>query len=281
MRERQTAPPRPRLNWFSPLPPARTDIAHYAQRTLPALARHADIVAWVDQPEWPAGIEASATVRRWDGDSWAALNAADATLYHVGNNALFHGWIWEVARRHPGIVVLHDTTLHELFAGHLLKSRHDDNAYLSAVQRCHGDAVVEAEWLLRGEVTADTLGSALPLTELALERARGAVVHTATAFKEVARLKRCSVLQLDLPFVAGPAPLPRQWDGVLRLVVFGYLGANRRMDAVLEAISSFPDRQRLHLDVVGQLQEPEATAERIRVLGLTDIVRLRGFVNET
>src|SRR5687767_941178 len=215
---------RPRLNWFSPLPPARTAIAEYAQLTLSALSRHADLVVWTDEATWPADIESYATVRPWHGHDWSALNSADATLYQIGNNARFHGWIWEVARRHPGIVVLHDTRVHELFAGYLLNVRHDDRAYIDAVWRCHGDAAADAELLVRGETTADMLAEELPMTELAVERARGAVVHTTTALKEVAALARCYVLQLDFPYAPGPPPVPRAWDGLLRLVMMGYLG---------------------------------------------------------
>jgi glycosyltransferase involved in cell wall biosynthesis len=269
---------RPRLNWFSPLPPARTAIAEYAQLTLSALSRHAELVVWTDTPSWTPDIEAYASVRLWDGGNWPALNAADATVYHIGNNALFHGWIWEVARRHPGIVVLHDTRVHELFAGYLVHVRQDHIEYVNAVWRCHGDAAADAELLVRGETTADMLAEELPMTELAVERARGAVVHTTTALKEVAALARCSVLQLDFPYAPGPPPAPRAWDGLLRLVMMGYLGGNRRIDPVLEAIASFPERHRLRLDLAGELQDPEILTDRIAALGLTDIVHLWGYM---
>ena len=270
---------RPRLNWFSPLRPARTDIAHYALRTLPALAHYFDITVWTERTYWPLEMEAYARVRQWDGASWAALNAADVTLYHIGNNAQFHSWIWDVARRHAGVVVLHDTRLHEFFAAQLLQG--DGTAYLSAIRRCHGAAAaLHAARLLDGHITANALAETIPLTELALERARGAVVHTATAYREVAALERCSVLQLDLPYDAGPPPVARAWDGTLRLVVFGYLGVNRRIDALLDAIASFPERQHLRLDILGELEDPETVTERIQLLAIDDIVQVRGFLPE-
>ena len=39
-----------RLNWFSPLPPARTEIANYTVRLLPALCASCDVTLWTDQP---------------------------------------------------------------------------------------------------------------------------------------------------------------------------------------------------------------------------------------
>ena len=271
-----------RLNWFSPLPPARTDIAHYAMRTLPALSQSADVTVWTEQPGGASGIDAYADLRHWRGDPWVELNSADATLYHIGNEPTFHGWIWEIARRHPGIVVLHDTRLHEFFAGHLLGTCGDPDAYVAAARHCHGDAGARrARQLLRGEATATALGQSLPMTQYALERACGAVVHTNAAFAEVASVGRVPVLQLDLPYGAGPPPAARDWDGPLRLIVFGYLGANRRVDALLEALAFFPGRERLRLEIVGQLHDADALNERIQAFGIGDLVTVRGYVPES
>jgi glycosyltransferase involved in cell wall biosynthesis len=270
-----------RLNWFAPLPPAHTDIAHYTLRTVPALARHSEVVIWTDRAYWPKEIEAHADVRRWDGEAWRELNRADATLYHLGNNLRFHGWLWNVARRSPGVVVLHDTRLHEFFAGHLLEGSGGKTAYLSAVQRYHGNAaVLEAARYLRGEIRASVLSESLPMTEMALERARGAIVHTAAALEQVTELGHCPVLQLELPYPAGAPVVERAWDGVLRLVVFGYLSANRRIDALLDAIASFPERNRLSLDIFGEVPDPAALTARIATLGLAEQTRVPGFVRE-
>jgi glycosyltransferase involved in cell wall biosynthesis len=202
------------------------------------------------------------------------------TLYHIGNNAQFHSWIWDVARRHSGVVVLHDTRLHEFFAAQLLEAG-DPAAYLDAVRRCHGAAAaLHAVGLADGRATAHALAESIPLTELAVQNARGAIVHTGLAFRDVAALARCSVLQLDLPYDAGPPPPRRAWDGTLQLVVFGYLAANRRIESLLEAMATFPDRHRLRLEILGELADPDATATRIEALSLTDIVRVHGFLPE-
>ena len=273
---------RPKVNWFSPLPPARTAIGHYAMLAVPALARHADVTVWTERPYWPAELETAARVRQWDGTSWPELNSADVTLFHIGNNARFHGWILDVSRRHPGVVVLHETRLHELFAAQLLDNAPDESAYLSAVRRCHGAAAeLHAQRFVRGATTAGELAESVPLTALALERARGAVVHTGTAFREVAALGRCSAVQLDLPYEPGPRPLRPGRDGLLRMVVFGYLAANRRLETVIEAIATFPERQKMRLDIFGELENSGSLADRIRALELTDIVQLRGFVPES
>ena len=272
---------RPRLNWFSPLRPAQTDVAHYAMRTLPALAGHFELVVWTERRFAPSNLDAFSTVRHWENEPWTELNAADATVYHIGNNARFHGWIWDVSQRHPGIVVLHDTRLLEFFSAYFEDRHADESPYLTAIRHAHGDEVAaRAAELIANGALASSIDEQLPLTDLALRRARGAVVHSGVAFQHVSARASCSVAQLDLPYNAGPDVRRRSWDGVLRLVVFGYLGANRRLDALLEAVASFPARAQLRLAILGQVDHPEALAERIQARSLDEIVRVRGFVTE-
>jgi hypothetical protein len=106
-----------KINWFSPLPPARTDIGHYTARVLAALAQRVEVTLWACQDDWDSSLEQYATICRWTGDAWAELNRADVTFYHIGNNRLFHQAIWEASRRHPGVVVLHDLGCNTCFWG--------------------------------------------------------------------------------------------------------------------------------------------------------------------
>src|SRR5256712_349962 len=98
-----------KLNWFSPLPPAATDIAHFTTRVLPALSSRAEVTLWTVSearasaraPIEPA-LSRLADIRTFDPHNikWADLNRADACIYNIGNNPIFHGAIWELARRH-------------------------------------------------------------------------------------------------------------------------------------------------------------------------------------
>src|SRR5579859_3572342 len=99
-----------KINWFSPLPPAHTDIGHFTGRILPALSRVADVVLWTDQAGWDASLEEYCRVRQYDAERppWFEINQADATFYNIGNNAEFHLGIWQLSTLHPGVVVLHD-----------------------------------------------------------------------------------------------------------------------------------------------------------------------------
>ncbi|HEY4285285.1 MAG TPA: hypothetical protein VGM62_19655 [Chthoniobacterales bacterium] len=99
-----------KLNWFSPVPPTPSPAALQTAAVLPALAKHATVTLWVHEASSSPDLDQHARVCRYDPDGmpWDEINAADATVYHLGNEAQIYGPIREVKRQHPGIVILHD-----------------------------------------------------------------------------------------------------------------------------------------------------------------------------
>ncbi|HEY5028791.1 MAG TPA: glycosyltransferase family 1 protein, partial [Candidatus Angelobacter sp.] len=53
------------LNWFSPLPPAKTGVADFLSGILPDLTKRARVTLWTDQPEWNSSLEKFAKVRSY------------------------------------------------------------------------------------------------------------------------------------------------------------------------------------------------------------------------
>ncbi len=269
-----------RLNWFSPLPPARTDIAGFTARLLPALCRRAEVVLWTDQEEWDPALAAYGPVRRFDprGMDWAELNRADVTVYNIANNPGFHGAAWRVSRQHPGLVVLHDLSLQHLFGG-----IHADelDAFADIMGRYYGSAgrwAAEAWW--NGRLSVEFLGAYFPLTGLALEGALGVVVHSRPVFEALRKAGQLSALHAELIYPATPnlPPAARPDGPPYRLIVFGYIGPNRRLASVLEALAGSPRRDCFRLDIYGQVWDPDLVRESIAAHGLQDRVSLHGFV---
>ncbi|HKO54873.1 MAG TPA: glycosyl transferase family 1, partial [Thermoanaerobaculia bacterium] len=98
------------VTMLSPMPPARTGIAHYAAMLAPALARQLDLTV---------------------------ISAPDSSLqpgrriYQLGNNP-HHEWIYNKAMRTPGVIVLHDVVLHHLIVEMTL-ARGDAEGYVAAL----------------------------------------------------------------------------------------------------------------------------------------------------
>lgn len=283
-----------KLNWFSPLLPARTDIAHYTARILPALSKQAEVTLWTDQAEWDKSLERDAQVRRYDprAMAWPELNYRDASFYNIGNNPLFHGSIWEVSRRASGIVILHDFKLHHFFDG-LYRTRFRDLfRYVKEMWRLYAERGRESaiESFMNNATAIDEMAESYPLTPLALAGALGVLVHTEAAYEELRRDDRLEVAYAPLPFPATSFGQKRKHKSrndsgpaaqePYRLIVFGYMGRNRRLDALLEALARFPEKERFRLDIYGQVEEGARLREMIREPGLSNLVTVHGFVEE-
>lgn len=251
-----------KLNWFSPLPPAKSGIAVDFFRTiLPALSSSADVTLWTDQSEWARGLEKHARVRtfRLNDMPWVELNRADVTFYNLGNNHLFHGTIWEVSRRLAGVTILHDLRLDEFF----LNWRPVDLPF-----------------------ERRAAGPPQPATDLtfALENSLGVVVHTSDAYDRLNALNRWIVshipLAFSLPENAQGSRSKREPTTPYRLIVFGFIHQNRRLTALLEALGTLPEKDKFQLDIYGELWNPELVERVIADHGLKKNVRIRGFVSE-
>ncbi len=274
-------PARLKINFFSPLPPVRSDIANFTRLVVTPLHALADVTVWTAQPE-PPELDSPVTVERFDPAdiAWPRLNQADLNVYNIGNNASFHRAIFEVARQVPGLVVLHDTRLQHFFARYSETPGPDRDFYLDCMRRSHGPAgLADAEAFLSGAQPLDRLVERYPLTLSAMEGALGAVVHNQADAQALAAQTRTPVFYQPLAF-AGSSPAPRRPEGsTLRLVVFGFIGSNRRISSILEALAGLPDRD-WRLDIYGLLETPDEVAAQTASLGLEDRVHQHGFVPE-
>jgi glycosyltransferase involved in cell wall biosynthesis len=251
-----------KVAYYSPFPPERTGIADYSALLLPALRERLDVVV-------PArGKRAS----------------ADVSVYHVGNNPEFHGWIVDALRREPGVVVLHDFVLHHLVAG-LTLARKDVNGYLRAMEREAGlpgrllalgvvDGCVPPLWSTRPED--------FPLAGEILELATGLIVHSQHV-RDRARAAgfRGPIWHVPMPTWPAPDVEPARLEGDPVIGSIGFLNANKRIPQLLEAFAVLRRRHpRARLVLAG----PEAAGleleGRIAALGLEHAVERHGYVDE-
>ena len=91
-----------RVAFFSPLPPARSGIADYSEALIGSLKPLVDLEIFSEPHQ------------EFDPSRF------DIALYHVGNNG-YHGYVYETALRHPGVVVMHESNLHHLMADLTIK----------------------------------------------------------------------------------------------------------------------------------------------------------------
>jgi len=246
-----------RLAYASPLPPQRTGIADYSAELLPHLARHADIDLFVDDPRavtWPgaAGFEMAmyplSELPRRQRDRGPGGGAYDAVLYQLGNDARFHGGIWRMLQRVPGVVMLHEYMLHHLVREATLV-RGDLAGYLEEHRYAYGDAVKR---LVRRSVDS---GFPLdvwsyPLFERVVDGSLGLLVHNDTTRRRLLASRpdaRIGVVphHLALDALPGPetvsVPAVRRALGVpedaLMIASFGFITPAKRLEVALRAFA--------------------------------------------
>ena len=276
-----------KLNFFSPLPPTRSEIARQTTNLLPLLAQKAEVVVWSSETQWHPEAGTHATVRHYDAGHppWREISEADVTFYQMGNDPRYHHAIWRISQQHPGIVILHDLKLQHFFSGLVFHELGlNRRQYLQLVERHHGGSGrVLAESHLRGLLGTEELAEQCPLTGGATENALAVIVHSEAAHLSLSEETPVAYLPLGVseppPEETQPSSVPSN-TGVHRISVFGFLGPNRRLPALLRALSNFAQRDRFRLDIYGTIEGEEKIHQLVARLGLNDLVTLHGFVRE-
>ncbi|HSW49584.1 MAG TPA: glycosyltransferase, partial [Bryobacteraceae bacterium] len=254
-----------RLAFVSPMPPSRSGIADYSAALVDSLQSLAD-VAVVSSP--PAQFDAA---------------SFDAILYQLGNNP-YSTFVYELAIRHPGVVVLHEANLHHLLVD-LTISRGDWDGYLREVEYEGGEeASAYARRVRALEVGPDYDG--LPMIRRLLERSRAVVVHSRCVEQEVrgagftgpvARIPHGAwIPQVDRMAYRERLGL----DEMTPLVgVFGFLKPYKR---IAESLRAFRRLVRLEpcarMILAGEAHPDFPLTPLIRGLDLQSSVRMLGFL---
>ena len=253
-----------RVAYFSPLPPARSGIADYSEALVQAMKPLValEVFSAAHQPFDPSRF--------------------DVALYHVGNNG-YHGYVYETALRHPGVVVMHESNLHHLIADLTIK-RGDWDAYLRECEYDGGSQALEfAERVRRLEVGPDYEG--VPMTRRILESARGVVVHSRFMQAEMRAAKftgPCAVVPHGAWIPAADRNGFRHKLGLDELTplvgVFGFLKPYKR---IAESLRAFRRLVRLapnaKMILVGEPHPEFPLDSMIRSMGLSASVRVLGF----
>jgi glycosyltransferase involved in cell wall biosynthesis len=226
---------------FTPMPPTRTGVAHYASMLVPALRQHTDIEVITANGQRPT--------------------ANGERIYQLGNNP-HHEWIYKEAMQHPGVIVLHDIVLHHLIVEMTL-ARGDVAGYIAALEANHGAA--GAAWA-RGRAAGlhSEMGNfLLPASIDVANRSRAVIVHNRYS------AERLRDLGVRVPIHVVPHPYEPHEEAKSRrdeirakhgftaehriIGMFGFLTSAKRSEVVLEAFAkAWDDMPNPRLLVVGE-----------------------------
>lgn len=273
--ETANKPRRPRLAYFSPLPPEQSGISDYSAELLPELARHYEIEIIVAQTEVLDGwVHANTSVRdvtwfRQHADSF------DRVMYHFGNSE-FHSHMFSLLEEFPGVVVLHDFFLSGIVA-YLDGSGIRPHGWARALVRAHGWPALQSRYKL---ADPSEVVYAYPCNLEVLQRALGIIVHSGSSGRLAENwfgpgvANDWSVIPLlRVPVVKIERHAARQKFGLAEgdfvVCSFGHLGPTKLNQRLLSAWLASPMSQdaRCHLVFVGQNNCGDYGVDLVRAIG--------------
>lgn len=278
-----------KVSWFSPLPPAHTEIGNVTGRLLPALSSHFELSVFTSTKDWDsrfAGFCPVTSISKGFSD-WKGLHLGGVPVYHIGNNIHFHEEIITVALKCPGIVVLHDLALHETILNLCLRKGSGRAGYFDILHRHYGSEAVDKgrDFLEHQKGDINDLSVSYPLFEYVLENALGVITHNPLNAETIRNFTPAPILYAPLPFtekvsMAEPVRRAAKVSQPYKILVFGFLGSsNRRLHAFLKALSASEVRDYFSVTIGGTY--PESDVKKwIRDLDLKEHVNLKGYLSD-
>lgn len=281
---------KPRLAYVSPIQPALTGIADYSSELLPVLAEYYEIDVLVHQPEAVSDPWVLANTNR-RSLAWFENHADsyDRILYHIGNNADYHAYMFDLLERHAGVVVLHDFFLNgpvSWFEG----TGKNPLAWQEALWLSHGWTAVKHRF--EAEDEAD-VHDQWPCNLAILERALGVIVHSETSRKLANKFYGkdyahdwAVIPHLRTPAVRIDRAKARQKLGLnetdILVCSFGFLGKSKLNHKLLEAwlSSTFAQDKRCRLVFVGDGGGDYAEEIYRRASEQNSLVEITGYADE-
>jgi glycosyltransferase involved in cell wall biosynthesis/predicted SAM-dependent methyltransferase len=234
-----------KIDFYSPLPPAKTGIADYSAALLKPLSRLADVEV----------------VAR--ADDCAAASRGAMPVYQLGNNP-HHDFVYQAALERPGIAVLHEANLHYLIAQCTL-ARGKPDTYWQEVERNGGAATSWAK--IKGpDYSNPMLHSILGSAKAVITHSRAVedVVRNYGYCRPVARIPH-GVWNYGEDWVAAQRARYRAKLGVAEqsplFGIFGFLKPYKRIKQALRAFRRMVSEIReTRLILVGE-KHPELSLE--------------------
>lgn len=270
-----------RLCLWSPLPPSPSGIADYVAEQLPGLSRRFDLTLVVEDP---ATVEGALT-RAYRVVDPERAGEADLDLYQVGNSPA-HAFVYRAALERPGVVLLHDWSVHHLVLRETVE-RGDVSAYLREMRRAYGETGTFVGRQVARALGGDLLPALFPLNDRLLEASLAVVGLTEwVASRAARRLPGRPVLRLPHHVSLPLDPLPSRAEArrVLGLPADAFLvtapglaTAAKGLDRALRVVARLrPRHPELRLLVAGALDPRLDLAGWARAAGVEEALLIAG-----
>ena len=287
-----------RVAWFTPAGDGA--IAEYSRGVLAAMIRLCEPRLFCEGPldRLPAGIPVTDLAA--EPQALSDLDSFDAVFYNLGSDARQHAWIFDVARLHPGIVVLHDPSLHGFFLGYYVQHLGRPDLYITRMAEHYGIVGLTTAhrilgpWLEPDCARIDDQDLLrFTFTEEALRSASGAVVYSRWHGAIARKLWNGPVCEAWLPAQrptasSVPAQTQSECPGPQRitLMTLGPVEPRAHLAEVIDLLAEAPDlADRTRYVIVGPHDPAEPYVRELTAMveryGLNASVRMLGHLPPT
>ena len=276
---------------FTPLPPSKTGIADYMVEVGVELEKTIEIIYVIgdDAPSSEYKPKNGAVLRHSDYKGMSELKDIPR-IYQMGNNVQ-HEYILVELLTSPGIVVLHDYSLHHLFV-EITLARGNETDYKELMIHNYGDyGELVATGRSRGEFN-ELLQFILPLNQTVIDASLAVIVHSYESFFRARKVTdHRKVHKISFPYnheqdamLTGTTGGARKALGIdentIIFASFGFVTPPKKIEFVIKALSAvkheIPDFKYF---IVGDVSDSVPLKQLLVEYGLKDNVEVLGYVD--
>lgn len=281
-----------KIAWFTPFS-QKSAISNYSRIITNKLINSCNVDLWLSEEKDLLPTELKVFHYHSNDDLSYTLNNYDFIVYNIGNNIDFHKEIYEISKKHQGIIIMHDFVMHHFFASYYLEHKSSPNRYIQDMKLLYGvDGRNRAVQSIKGKrppVWETEKIIKYPFFEKAIEGAIGVITHSHYLADVVKRKFLGPVDIIYHPYSFDNSitlhktrkidvGIPE--DKILMLTV-GHVNPNKRIDKVIQILGSNEELRRRTIYVIIGFHENARYYAQLKSLvakyRLTDSVTFLGF----
>lgn len=277
-----------KLAFFTPLPPTKSGISDYSVDLGLALSVYFDITYVIDNNALRPDKNFINFAEIIKLSQWQKKNRKDyLVFYQMGNNS-FHNYIYDEAITHPGIVLLHDYSIHHLMLDRSKKNHNEYSNLLKNAKEVNNDL---SKYLNNDFFLPDLFKFILPLNDLLIEKSSGIIVHSKSSLDKIKeKFPSKSLLQINFP--VSSAQQLSQYDLInfrnkyelnnsdFIISSFGFVTPPKQIPLILQSLSLIKnDLKKFKYLLVGEVHPSINISGLIKKYNLNNYVEIIGYTD--
>lgn len=281
---------KPELAIFTPLPPSKTGIADYCCELGTKLAEHWSVIFVIaDDATKPTWLPVGCIYYKLEEFRQYSQSINIPRIYQMGNN-VHHAYMLEDIQLVPGILVLHDYSMHHLLVEQTL-AKGDVNGYKQLLKHDFGELGERIANNRQKYLFNHLLEFIMPINGTLIETSRGVIVHSYQSLIDLEyRYPEKSSCRIPFPFTAdmdgcflkSKESARTQLKIPKNKLIFssmGFITPPKQIEFALRSLAKIKgDIPEFEYWLVGEKSEAVPLDELLDELDLKDNVKLTGFV---